>query len=54
MAGDVFEYAADPEEGIGPDTYQEWAEDAAAYSKDDAVREAAKEYLRRRGLDGAS
>lgn len=51
VAGDVFEYAADPEEGIGPDTYQEWAEDAVAYSKDDAVREAAKAYLRRRGLE---
>jgi hypothetical protein len=47
VAGDVFEYAGDPEGGVGLDVYQEWAEDAAAYSRNDAVREAAKAYLAR-------
>jgi hypothetical protein len=47
----VFEWTSWDDEGIGPDTYQEWAEETANGFGNSAEHAAAEAYLSRRGLE---
>jgi hypothetical protein len=49
----VFEWACWGDEGIGPDHYQQWAEETARGYGNSAELDAAEAYLRRRGIEAA-
>lgn len=48
ITGYVFDWCHRPEEGIGPEAYQDWASD---HHDDPEVGEVARAYLKRRGID---